>query len=187
MIADHFSRRVMGIGVFLKEPNAQQTCTLLERAVQRAGRAPKYTVTDQGGQFEDEYRAWCSQHEVKPRFGALYRHGSIALTERVIRTIKDELVARIAVPFGLGAMRTEAGLYVQWYNEFRPHASLGGRTPNEVYESRTPARNLPRFEPRARYPTSAELRGAPGDKLELEIDYLEGRKHLPIVKLRRAA
>ena len=33
----------------------------------------------------------------------------------------------------------------------------------------------------------AELRGHRGDQLELAIDYLEGRKHLPVIGLRRAA
>jgi transposase InsO family protein len=187
VVVDHFSRRVMGIAVFLGRPTAQQVCDLLERAAQQAGTAPKYTVTDQGSQFQGEYRDWCAQHGVKPRFGALYQHGSIALTERLVLTLKEECTRRILIPFGLDAMRVEMQLFARWYNEFRPHASLHGRTPDEVYTSQTPARDLPRFEPRPRYPAGAELRGERGDTLELKVDYLEGRKHLPIVQLRRAA
>lgn len=45
---DHFPRRVMGCAVFDKQPSAEQVCSMLDAAVARAGRAPKYTVTDQG-------------------------------------------------------------------------------------------------------------------------------------------
>ena len=50
--------------------------------------APKYTVTDKGAQFQEVYLAWCERHGVKPRFGAIGRHGSIALVERFIRSLK---------------------------------------------------------------------------------------------------
>jgi transposase InsO family protein len=50
-VLDHFSRRVVGFSVFTKEPTGQQLCEVLDRAVEQVGRAPKYTVTDQGPQF----------------------------------------------------------------------------------------------------------------------------------------
>jgi transposase InsO family protein len=43
---------------------------------------PKYTVSDQGSEFGEEYREWCEDHEVRARFGAVGRHGSIAVEER---------------------------------------------------------------------------------------------------------
>jgi transposase InsO family protein len=187
VVADHFSRRVMGIAAFPDEPTAAQVCALLDEAVARAGGPPKYTVTDQGHQFQDQYLDWCDQHGVKPRFGALGQHGSIALTERLVLTLKEECTRRMLIPFALDAMRAEMELFARWYNEWRPHRSLGGRTPDEVYASRTPARAGPRFEPRARYPNDAQLRGELGDELQLKVDYLEGRKHLPLVTLQRAA
>jgi hypothetical protein len=102
-------------------------------------------------------------------------------------TLKEECTRRMLIPFALDAMRAEMELFARWYNEWRPHRSLGGRTPDEVYASRTPARAGPRFEPRARYPTHAKIRGQRGDELELKVDYLEGRRHLPIITLQRAA
>jgi transposase InsO family protein len=51
-------------------------------AARRAGGAPKYTVSDQGSEFGEEYREWCEDHEVRARFGAVGRHGSIAVEER---------------------------------------------------------------------------------------------------------
>ena len=53
---------------------------------------------------------------------------------------------------------SEVEAAIRWYNEFRPHTTLGGRAPDEVYFARFPANRKPRFEPRsksyAQLPTS---------------------------------
>ena len=54
------------------------------------------------------------------------KSGSIAIVERLIRSMKSECTRRIIVPFRLDAMRHEIGCYATWYNEFRPHSGLGG-------------------------------------------------------------
>jgi transposase InsO family protein len=69
----------------------------LSRIVDLTGRAPKYTVTDQGPQFQDVFRRWCAAHRIKPRFGAIGRHGSIAVVERSILSLKNELRRQTAV------------------------------------------------------------------------------------------
>ena len=89
IVLDHFSRDVVARGVFDKQPSADDITALLDRAVRDAGAAPKYIVTDQGQQFQDDYRAWCKARGVRPRFGALGQHGSIAVIERFIRSMKD--------------------------------------------------------------------------------------------------
>jgi transposase InsO family protein len=158
VIVDHFSRKIVGFGVFRKEATAEELCALLTRTVERSGRAPKYIVSDQGAQFQSEYRAWCDSNRVKPRFGAIGKHGSIALTERCIRSLKDECLRIIVVPYRLEAMITELELYVGWFNEHRPHQGLAGKTPNEVFEGKVAARDGPRWETRVRGPCSGSGR-----------------------------
>jgi hypothetical protein len=46
----------------------------------------------------------------------------------------------------------ELAAYFDWYAEHRPHTHLRGRTPNEVYFGRRPANEVPRLEPRLKYP-----------------------------------
>ena len=103
VILDHFSRKVVAFEVFFKEPSEEQICCLLDRAVAKVGRAPKYTVTDQGVQFRQGFRDWCIQHGVKPRFGAVGESGSIAVLERFWLTLKDECTRRIMVPYAIAA------------------------------------------------------------------------------------
>ncbi len=157
VVVDHFSRRVLAVGVYLGEPTAAETARLLDRARKRAGCAPKYTVTDQGVQFQRVYRAWCERRGVTPRFGAIGKYGSIALVERFWRTMKSEAFGpgRRLVPLSRTTMARLCNRFATWYNESRPHQGLSGRTPNEVFFAREPANRRPRLEPRARYPAGA--------------------------------
>jgi transposase InsO family protein len=193
VVMDHFSRKVVAFEAFAQQPSEEAVCQLLDRAVGQIGRAPKYTVTDQGVQFRQKFRDWCQQHGVKPRFGAVGQSGSIAILERFMLTLKDECTRRILVPYSIDAMRVEVARFLCWYAEVRPHEGLGGRTPSEVYENRVPARDGPRFEPRPRYPATANgketaaLRARRGVKLELVVSSFESAEHLPLVELKEAA
>jgi transposase InsO family protein len=190
---DHFSRKVVAFEVFTKQPSEEDVCRLLDCTIAKVGRAPKYTVTDQGAQFGLGFRDWCARHGVKPRFGAIGKTGSIAILERFNLTLKAEGTSRILVPYDIVAMRAEVARFVRWYAEFRTHQGLGGATPSEVYEGRLPACRGPRFEPRARYPapngkkSTTPLRAGRGAKLELAVSFFEGARHLPIVELKAAA
>jgi hypothetical protein len=100
----------------------------------------------------------------------------------------------LLVPFKRELFQREINLTMHWYNEHRPHLSLDGKTPNEVYRGIPPSNRSPRFEPRAAWPRGSPcaapqtlVKGIPGVRLELDVSFLEDRKHLPIVKLRRVA
>jgi transposase InsO family protein len=63
-----------------------------------------------------------------------------------------------------------------------------------IYHHRHPAGRAPRFEPRPLWPRRSPcasphtlIRGQPGARLGLDVCYLGGRRHLPIVTLKRAA
>ena len=132
---DHFSRRVMGYAVFLKEPSSTEVCRMLGQAVATAGKAPRHIVCDQGPQFYcDAFKRWCKRSGIKPpRYGAIGKQGSLAVIERLILTLKTLLHCLPLVPLRKSDFRHEVGLAIDWYNEQRPHMTLGGRTPNEVY------------------------------------------------------
>jgi hypothetical protein len=131
---------------------------------------------------------------IRRRFGAVGQHGSIAIVERAIRSLKDECARRISVPVRLNAMRHELDRYASWYNEHRPHQAVQGRTPLEVFRELTPANEAPRYEPREHWPRraknaapNARVKGVAGSRLRLVVRRVEGRPHLPVVELRRAS
>jgi len=193
VVIDHFSRRAMGVTVFNKQPTAVQVRTFLGRLYAKA--KPKYIICDKGPQFWcDGFKAWCKRKHIRPRFGAIGKYGSIAVIERFIRTLKDEGTRRIVVPLRRRDMRTELTCHLDWYNEHRPHDYLDGRTPNEVYHDRPAANQAPRIEPRSNWPCrapcaapAADIDGAPGQKVSLVVRFHAGRKHLPVIQLRRVA
>ncbi len=212
LVLDHHSRRVMGFAVFWKPPTSVEIRTFLGRAIRgaslpplvrggRGGRAayvspPKYIISDKGSQFWPNagFKLWCKRRNIKPRFGAIGKHGSIAVIERLIGTIKREGLAGITIPYGREEMRQLIRSLVGWYNEHRPHTSLKGATPNEIYFKRYPANRKPRIEPRAKWPRGspcarphALVAGKPGARFDVEVEHVDGRPQLPIIRLRRAA
>ena len=70
---------------------------------------------------------------VLPRFGAVGKHGSIAVVERSHRTVKA-LLRLITIPEVQEHFEQELGLIIGWYNEHRPHDTLGGRGPSDLGE-----------------------------------------------------
>jgi transposase InsO family protein len=195
VVIDHFSRAVVGFALFRDHPTSGDIQGVLERAVRHMGYGPRYIITDKGRQFWcDSFKHWCHRRAIRARFGAVGTHGSIAMIERFIRSMKTECTRPIRVPLQLQSVRREIDSYAMWYNLYRPSQALGGRTPWEVYADRRPANARPRFEPRKNWPTTAScaspqtaIRGKRGTKLSLVVGYVEGRRHLPVVELRKAA
>ena len=169
---------------------------MLGCAIAAAGKAPRYLVRDKRPQsWCDGFKGWCHRKGIKPpRYGAAGKHGSIAVIERLILTVKGLLGCLPRVPLRSAAFRCEVQLTIGWYNEHRPHTTLRGRTPNEVYLKRFPANRRPRFELRECWPLGspcsrpwALVRGQAGAKVQFDVAFPAGRWHLPVVSVKRAA
>lgn len=192
---DRYSRRIMGFAIFGNMPSSRDVRSFLGRAIRNAGIAPNHLISDRGKQFAAEgFMKWCDRHGIRQRFGAGGKYESIAVIERVIKTMKSECTRRLLVPYERVAFRRELALYINWYNRHRPYEWLGGATPDEVYYRRRPDCRMPRYEPRRRWRRGSpcagpltKVRGRCGQRLEFEVTYLSGRIHLPIVELKPAA
>ncbi len=192
---DHYSRRIMGFTVFEQPPTSVAIRAFLGRATRQAGTVPQHLITDQGTQFTDEgFGRWCTRRGIRQRFGSVGKYGSIAVIERLMRTIKNECTRKFLIPYSRERFRRELSLFATWYNRDRPSEALDGRTPDEVYHDLDPACLAPRFEPRRRWPQGAPcaapqagIRDRCGVRVDLKVSYHAGRKHLPIVELQRAA
>jgi len=129
---DHFSRKVVAC-CHLEGPNAGWVEEALEAAFLRHG-SPRHIITDQEGVFTSEVLGdlvW--RWDVKHRFGAVGKHGSIAVTERVIRTLKHEWLRRVPVIRGLDHLEILLADFVCYYNCWRPHTTLEGATPELIH------------------------------------------------------
>jgi len=177
VIIDHFSRNAVGFALFKKSPTSEEVTAALEKSIPRTGRKAKHIISDKGKQFDCEnYKGWCLQNSMKTRFGTIGKHGSVSVTERLVKTLKFECTKLICIPLNFKAMRYELALFFSWYNEFRTHEYWGSRTPMEVYNNSPPTESPLKLVHTSEVPT-----------LELHVSCLEGRKHLPIIDIKKAA
>ena len=135
-VVDWFTRRVLSWRLSITM-DVDFCLEAVEEALERHGR-PEVFNTDQGSQFTSSD---CT--------GLLQRHG-IAISmdgkgawrdnvfvERLWRSVKYEEVYLKAYD-SVGEARTSLGRYLSFYNQRRPHSSLGGRTPDEAYFGSVP-------------------------------------------------
>jgi len=129
---DHFSRKVVA-SCHLEGPNASWVVDAMEDAFLCHG-APKHIITDQEGVFiSDVVAALLRRWNVKQRFGVMRKHGSIAVTERVVRTLKQEWLRRVPLIKGLDHLEALLAEFACYYNSWRPHTSLNGAVPELIH------------------------------------------------------
>ena len=151
---DHFSRMVTAVRP-LKGPNAGWVVGALEDAFLHHG-APKHIVTDQEGVFiSDTFRDLLSPWRVKQRVGALGKHGSVAVTEPAILTLKREWLARVPVIRGIDHLAGLLDDFEVYCNQYRGHTTLGGALPALIH--RGEQRSGPRKSAK-RLPANVERR-----------------------------
>jgi putative transposase len=134
---DHFSRKVLCV-VPLEGPNAGWIVEALGQAMQKHG-APKHIISDQASVFVgDVFAALLKPWNIKPRVGAVGKHGSIAVTERVIKTLKYEWLRCVPLIKGFDHLALLCSEFETWYNAWRPHMTLEGLRPDDFYYDRKP-------------------------------------------------
>ena len=99
------------------------------------GRAPEILNTDQGSQFTSEaFADRVLGAGVAFSMDGRGRFLDNIFIERLWRSLKYEAVYLHELRDGLDAARI-IGSWFDFYNEVRPHSSLGGRTPGEAYRN----------------------------------------------------
>ncbi len=135
VVIDHFSRKVMSVTP-LEGPNAGWINNALESAIEKHG-TPKHIISDQARVFiGDVFAKLLEQWDIKPRLGAIGKHGSILVTERVNKTLKYEWLKRVAIIKDFDHLVALCDEFEDWYNTWRPHMTLDGLRPDDVYHDR---------------------------------------------------
>ena len=150
VVLDAFSRLPLKAAISCVEPSAQAVLHLFRSAVAEHGK-PAHFVSDQGSQFTaDLVRHGLKALGVEQRFGALYQHGSIALIERLFKTLKADLGVPSWRPWRLDDLDRRLQGALLRYSYCRPHSALGGRVPIEVFFGIQNRRPLTHLTPRGR-------------------------------------
>ena len=132
VVIDHFSRKVVSVTP-LEGSNAGWINNALDTAIEKHG-APRHIIADQDSVFTGEVFAdLLERRSIMPRLGALGKHGSISVTERVIKTLKYEWLKRVPIIKDYEHLTELCDEFETWYNLWRPHMKLNGLRPDDVY------------------------------------------------------
>ena len=81
----------MGFPILTMRRTSVAVRSFLGRTIAITKATPKYVICDKDSIFWCVgLKRWCRRKRILPRFGAVGRHGSIALIERFIRTTKTK-------------------------------------------------------------------------------------------------
>jgi putative transposase len=99
---------------------------------------PEIFNTDQGSQFTSEaFTEQLRKNEISISMDGKGCWRDNVFVERIWRTIKYEEVYLRAYD-SVHEARTSLGRYIEFYNRSRPHSSLKGKTPDQVYFNQLP-------------------------------------------------
>jgi len=170
VILDGFSRRLLCLRVYNRTPRAREMAALVRRMAKEFGK-PRFVITDHGTQFRRQFRSAMKRTGIIPvqaRVRAPYLNGKI---ERAFRTFR--VWWRLALT-GLRqrGIRRRLDDFGAWFNEYRPHGALQGRTPQEAWEGRC----LPE-------PVSIRARDQLQPQIEIRRRHHRGDPRLPVVEI----
>jgi putative transposase len=149
-VVDWFTRRVLAwkLSIAMETNFCMEA---LEEALSK-NEKPEIFNTDQGSQFRgphgqvfvrgveftsETFTGRLKEEEIRISMDGKGRWRDNVFVERVWKSIKYEEVYLHAYESVLQA-RESIGRYLEFYNSVRPHSSLGGFTPNQVYFNRLP-------------------------------------------------
>jgi transposase InsO family protein len=141
-VFDAFSRVPLFLSVFDRATSASDMARLL-RSTARVFAAPKYLITDRGGEFTgDAFQCMVKRFLIVQRFAAAENLYATSRLERFWLTLKDSARLRwLCLPLTRHDLERRLEFVLHHYVVFRPHeASVGPRSENGSSVCRPPTR-----------------------------------------------
>jgi hypothetical protein len=88
VIIDDYSRYILCLQLFDHCPTTNELTSVL----QKLGVKPEKILSDNGGQFRDQWEDWCIKSEIEPLFAHPYYPQDKGKVERTIRNLAEEFV-----------------------------------------------------------------------------------------------
>ena len=149
-VYDAFSRVPLALTVFDRRPAATDVARLFRRCA-RAFAAPRYLITDRGGEFGGKvFRGAVGRLGSRQRFASADCIYATARLERFWRTLKDSLALPFFAPLTQKDLERRLELALGHHLLFRPHQGLKGATPAEAFLGCEPACSRAVSPPRGR-------------------------------------
>ena len=131
VVLDWHTRRVLSWKVSITM-DVHFCLEAVEEAIEHYG-TPEIMNTDQGSQFTSQaFTGLLKKHEIKISMDGKGSWRDNVFIERLWKTVKYEDIYLRAYD-SASAVRTGLNRYFSFYNSHRPHSSLDGQTPDQVY------------------------------------------------------
>jgi putative transposase len=132
LVTDAYSRRIMGHALSRDMKTCHMVRALCMAIKRRQTRHALIHHSDRGLQYcSKEYQKVLRAHDIKPSMTDGYDCYQNALAERVNGILKEEFLVTTCNSFEELEKVVEQS--IQLYNEYRPHLSLGMKTPEQVH------------------------------------------------------
>jgi putative transposase len=130
-VLDWYTRRVLSWKVSITM-DVHFCLDAVEEAIEHYG-TPEIINTDQGSQFTSQaFTGLLKEHEIKISMDGKGSWRDNVFIERLWRSVKYEDIYLRAYE-SASTVRTGLNRYFNFYNSRRPHSSLDGQTPDQVY------------------------------------------------------
>ncbi len=130
-VVDWFTRRVLAWKLSITMESS--FCIEAVEEALSSNEKPEIFNTDQGSQFtSDDFTGLLRKNGIDISMDGKGRWRDNVFVERVWKSIKYEEVYLYAYET-VAEARTSIGRYIEFYNSIRPHSSLDGFTPDQVY------------------------------------------------------
>lgn len=136
MVTDAYSHKIIG-WVLSDSLSASATVSALQMAIAQAGKDDLSDLihhSDRGIQYCcNAYVNELNKYHVNISMTEDYKPTDNAIAERVNGIIKNEYVYRVRMFSDIEEARVNIGKFITFYNERRPHGSIGNQTPSAVH------------------------------------------------------
>lgn len=145
MVTDAYSRKILGWCVS-PTLEARYTLAALKLAIYHAKDADFSSLihhSDRGVQYCcDAYVNELTSHNISISMTEDYKPTDNAIAERINGTIKTEVIYRIRRFRDITQAKERIGRYIDFYNDKRPHASIGMKVPCQVHLETGPQKKM---------------------------------------------
>lgn len=145
LITDAYSHAILG-WCLADSLEASHTIKALEMAIEAAGGGNLCGTihhSDRGSQYAcNEYVSILMEHHIRISMTERYNPTDNAVAERVNGILKTEWIYNQEMYKDYDTALYEIGKMIDFYNNKRPHMSIGNKIPMDVYCGEVPGRNL---------------------------------------------
>jgi putative transposase len=135
VVMDQYTRRIIGFGIQAGVVDGPALCRMFKHAIRRAG-LPKYLSSDHDPLYRfHQWQANLLILDVGEIETVPYVPLSHPFIERLIGTIRRECLDRLLF-WTATDLKLKLTAFKEYYNRYRTHGGLQGRTPIETPESR---------------------------------------------------